>query len=199
MKKLLVATANPAKIKMFRDMLNWIDINLIFLSNLDYPIESPVEDWDTIESNALLKAKYYSEITWYPTLADDAGFAIEELNWEPWIMWRRWWWLLPDSISDEDWLEFYLNKTKHLSWEFLHWSFPFARCLYLPSWEHYFQSDKVTFTLERTPRRPYKAWWPVSSMRVFSDWRHEMDIPYNDPVWEQNLKKNDLYKLLENL
>lgn len=199
MKKLLVATANPFKIKMFRDLLDGIDINLIFLSDLAYSIESPVEDWITVEDNALLKAKYYSEITGYPTLADDAGFEVEELDWEPWIMARRWWWLLPDNISDEDWLEFYLNKTKNIDWEYLHWSFPFARCLYLTNWEYIFQSDRIDFLLSRLPAWDYIKGSPISALRVFHDGRRELDIPANDSIWQKNLKKEWLYKLLENL
>lgn len=199
MKKLLVATASPFKVKMFKDLLNWLDIDLIFLSDLDYSIKLPSEDWITVEDNALLKAKYYSEITGYPTLADDAGFEVEELGWEPWVMARRWWWLLPDNISDEDWLEFYLNKTKDITWEFLHWSFPFARCLYFTNWDYFFQSDNIPFLLSRQPVWGYTKGSPISALRIFYDGRRELEIPDNDPIWQQNLKKEWLSKLLENL
>ncbi|MDP2396343.1 MAG: hypothetical protein Q8S84_00510 [bacterium] len=39
---------------------------------------------------------------------------------------------MPDSISDDDWIEFFLEKVKHIENEKLQASFPFARCLYLP-------------------------------------------------------------------
>jgi len=45
---------------------------------------------------------------------------------------RRWAGQLPDYVSDDDWIVFYLNKVKHIDKELLNASFPFARCLYLP-------------------------------------------------------------------
>lgn len=198
MKKLLIATSNPGKINMFKELLDWINLELIFLSDLKQTIPSPIEDWSTVEDNALLKAKYYSEKTWIDTLADDAWFEIDELNWKPGIMARRWWWELRDDVSDEDWLDFYMDKTRHL-WDKLHASFPFSRCLYLTNWKYYFQSDKIPFYLSRNPRIPFKPWWPISAIRVFEDWRHEMDIPPNDEVWNKQAQREDLWKLLENI
>jgi XTP/dITP diphosphohydrolase len=199
MKTLLIATSNPGKIEMFRELLNWIKLNLIFLSDLDYKIDSPVEDWLTVEANALLKARYYSDITWFAALADDAWFEIDELGWEPWIMARRWNWLLPDTTSDQDWLNFYMERTKDIPWEKLNASFPFSRCLYLPSWEHFFQSDKIPFYLSRIPVNSFKPGWPISALRIFKDWRQEMDVPLNDEVWHEWAKKEGLWELLGNM
>lgn len=199
MKKLLVSTSNPGKIEMFRHLLDWIDIDLIFLSDLDEEIESPEENGETVEDNALLKAKYYSEKTWLPALADDAGFEIDELGWEPGIKARRWAWMLSDDVSDEDWLAFYHDRIKDIPGERLNASFPFSRCLYLPTWEYFFQRDKIPFYLSREPRYPFKPGWPVSSLRIFPDWRHELDVPGDDPVWQEQAKKPGLWKLLENL
>ncbi len=199
MKKLLIATSNPWKIQMFRELLKWVPLDLIFLSDLDEKIPSPIEDWETIEDNALLKARYYCEKTWFDALADDAWFEIEELGGKPGIMARRWAWELPDETTDEDWLTFYHDKTKHLNWEKLNASFPFARCLYLTDWRHFFQKDKIPFYLSRTPRRPYKNWWPTSALRIFEDWRHEMDVAGDDEIWHEQAKKPWLLKLLENL
>jgi hypothetical protein len=50
--------------------------------------------------------------------------------------------------------------------------------------------------LTKTPRRPYPKGWPVSSMRVFPDGRHELDIPKDDPVWQTQLKREGLIDLL---
>ncbi len=200
MKKLLIATSNPWKIQMFKDMLkNVKNIEFLFLNDFKEKAPSPEENWKTPQENALIKAKYYSEFYKIPTLADDAGFEIDELNWEPWVMARRWWWILPDNTSDEDWLKFYLNKTKEIPWEYLHGSFPFARCLYISNWKYFFQSDKKIFFLSRIPRKIFKPGWPVSALRVYKDWRHEMDIPPDDPIWQETLKKEDLIKLLNNL
>ncbi|MDD2487194.1 MAG: non-canonical purine NTP pyrophosphatase [Candidatus Gracilibacteria bacterium] len=200
MVKLLIATGNPGKISMFKDMVKDIsDIEFLFLSDFkDIPM-SPSEDGATPEENALLKAKYYSEHYNIPALADDAGFEIDELGGEPGIMARRWGGLFPDTIKDDDWIDFYLNKTRNIGGEFLHASFPFSRCIYMPDGRYFFQSDKIRFLLSREPRFPFKEGWPISALRVFEDGRHEMDIPFDDPVWEEQLNTKGLFELLDNL
>jgi len=106
MKTLFIATSNPGKIKMFKELLEGEDLNLKFINDFDINFESPEENWKTTRENALIKAKYYQSIVWIPVLSDDAGFEIEELWGEPGIMARRWWGALPDNVSDEDWLNF---------------------------------------------------------------------------------------------
>lgn len=197
MQKLLIATGNAAKISMFRNMLSGLEnVDLVFLSDLENVPESPDENWKTPEDNAFLKAKYYWDHFSIPTLADDAWFEVDALNWEPWTMARRWWWELPDSVSDEDWLEFFLDKIKDVDWDLLSASFPFSRCLYVPWEKPRFQTEKIRFKLSRIPRKPYKKWWPLSSLRVFDDWRHEMDVPLDDPLWENQVNREWLLNLL---
>lgn len=45
--------------------------------------EEPVEDGDTFEANARIKALYYSELTGLPTLADDSGLVVDALGGAP--------------------------------------------------------------------------------------------------------------------
>lgn len=199
MKKLLIATNNPWKEDMYKDLLSWYNVELFFLSDLDFYYENPIEDWHTVEENAFIKAKFFCELTWLPTLWDDAWFEIIELSWIPWVKARRWAWELPDSISDDDWLEFFLEKVKHLENEKLEACFPFSRCLYLPNWKYFYQTEKINIFVTKNPRRPYTAWFPISSVCILQDWRHELDIPKNDSIYHENLKKEWLLKLLENL
>jgi XTP/dITP diphosphohydrolase len=199
MKQLLIATWNPWKIQMFKNLLGELDLDLKFLIDLKLSYKSPEENWKSPQENALIKAKYFCETSGLPALWDDSGFEVEALNWEPWVMARRWWWELPDNISDEDWLNFYLEKVKNVPENLLKASFPFTRCLYLPNWKYFFQNDCIHFYLTKTPRRPFKSGWPTSAIRVFEDWRHEMDISLSDPIWQENLKKKWLVELLGNL
>ena len=198
--KLLIATWNPSKLEMFRNLLKdfeWIE--LLSLSNFP-DVPEPVEDWKTVEDNAFIKAKYYSQKFNINTLADDAWFEVDDLWWKPWVMARRWWWELPSSISDEDFLEFLLKKINHIKKDKLPVCFPFSRCLYLSNQKHFFQNEIIDkIFISKTPRRPFKKWWPISALKFYSDWRHYLDITDNDPILIEWFKKNWLMKLLKNL
>jgi len=198
MNTLLIATTNPGKIRMYQNMflMSGLDesIDFKFLSDFPNAPESPEENGDSPKANALIKAKYYANKLGLATLADDAGFSIDALGGKPGVMARRWAGELPDTISDEDWITFYLDQVKDLpaapdapttQWgDLIKGSFPFARCLYLPNGMAYYQEEKIDCFFSKTPRRPYKAGWPLSSMRILLDGRHEMDVPDTDPTWE---------------
>jgi len=199
MKKLLIATWNPAKLNMFQNLLkNHSGIEIYTLTDFE-KVEEPVEDWHTVEDNALIKAKYYCEKFDIVTLADDAWFEVDELDWAPWVKARRWGWDLPDTISDDDWLDFFLDKISHIDKQLLNWCFPFSRCLYFPWWEYFFQTENISVKISKKPRRPYKKWWPLSSLVIEEDWRHHLDVPEDDPFWHKRIKKEGLIKLLEKL
>lgn len=189
MKTLLIATWNPWKIQMFKNLLEDLDLDLKFLTDLKLPYKSPEENWKDTQENAFIKAKYFCELSWLPTLGDDAGLQIEALDWAPWVMARRWWWELPDNVSDEDWLSFYLEKVKNIPEDLLKASFSFTRCLYLPNWKYFFQNDATHFYLTKKPRRPYKPGWPTSAIKIWENWKHELDTDPTDPIWQENLKK----------
>lgn len=159
MKELLIATWNSAKKNMYLEMLKWENIKLIFLDDLE-KISSPKEEEKTVEGNALFKAKYYFDIYKIPCLADDAWFEIDELNWEPWIKARRWWWVLPDNVSDEDWTLFFLEKIKNIKSEPFSWSFPYSRCLYLWENNYFFQNWKIPVKFSHFKQREPKKWRP---------------------------------------
>jgi len=199
MKKVLIATWNPGKKEMFKNLLkDNTNIEFLWLSDFE-SVEEPDENWKTVEDNALIKAKYYGDKFNIITLADDAWFEIKDLDWEPWVKARRWWWELPDNVSDEDWLEFFLERTKNLDKKLLEWSFPFARCLYFPSWKYYFQSETIPALFSREPRRPFIKGWPLSSICIEKNGIHRLDIPESDPYWNERLKKEWLMKLLEKI
>jgi XTP/dITP diphosphohydrolase len=194
--QLLIATWNPAKLQMLQGLLWKLDdIELFTLKDFD-SIDEPIEDWKTVEENALIKAKYYSEAFNLPTLADDAWFEVEDLWWAPWVMARRWWWELPDSVSDDDYLEFFLEKISHIDKERLNACFPFSRCLYLPTWEYSFQNERLDIVIWKEPRRPYKPGWPMSSIIYLHDGRHYLDISDEDPIFHERLKKEGLVELI---
>jgi len=80
--KILLATQNQHKLKEISNLMDSFDLELVSL--LDYPgIGEIVEDGDSLEANALIKAKAGYDHTGLPTLADDTGLAVDALDGAP--------------------------------------------------------------------------------------------------------------------
>ena|SRR5262245_19084133 len=82
MRRLLVATTNPHKLREIRGLLADVDVQLIGLDALP-PIAAPDETGETFEENARLKARYYADASGMPTVAEDSGLVIDALDGEP--------------------------------------------------------------------------------------------------------------------
>lgn len=83
--QLLIATSNPHKLDEIRAVIGDAPIELLTLDALPNPIDEPVEDQDTFEGNAVLKARYYAKASGLLCLADDSGLEVDALNGEPGI------------------------------------------------------------------------------------------------------------------
>jgi XTP/dITP diphosphohydrolase len=75
---LLIASQNPGKVSEFQQLLAPYGVTIV--SALDFDLEEPLETGETLEENALLKARYYMEKTGLPSLADDSGLRIAALK-----------------------------------------------------------------------------------------------------------------------
>jgi XTP/dITP diphosphohydrolase len=82
MRELLIATNNKDKVKEIKDILNGLNINVLSLNDRNINIEVE-EDKDTLEGNALKKAKEVFEHTGISCAADDTGLFVDALNGEP--------------------------------------------------------------------------------------------------------------------
>ncbi|HEX8925805.1 MAG TPA: RdgB/HAM1 family non-canonical purine NTP pyrophosphatase [Terriglobales bacterium] len=83
MRRILVATSNPGKI---RDFVGAARVHGVELETLpEYKqIESPEEHGSTFEANARIKAEYYSlHVPGQFVLADDSGLEVDALNGAP--------------------------------------------------------------------------------------------------------------------
>jgi XTP/dITP diphosphohydrolase len=82
MKKLLFATTNPGKLDELRALVR--DLPLEILSLRDFPPEKMpgevIENQDTFEKNATLKARTYQAWLGLPALADDSGLCVNALQ-----------------------------------------------------------------------------------------------------------------------
>jgi XTP/dITP diphosphohydrolase len=80
--KIVLATNNPNKVKEVKEILNELGVEILTLKDLGIDIEI-IEDQDSFEGNARKKAHTIFEITKIPTIADDSGLIVEQLNGAP--------------------------------------------------------------------------------------------------------------------
>ena len=90
--KLVLATRNQGKITEFRRILEELAPGQIELIGVDkFPDLVDVEETgESFEENSLLKARYTSQATGLPAIADDSGLCVDALNGDPGIFSARW-------------------------------------------------------------------------------------------------------------
>jgi XTP/dITP diphosphohydrolase len=81
MKKLVAASANPGKLREFRQMLEPLGIEIVPQSELG--IAEAEEPHATFVENALAKARHASRCAGMPAFADDSGICVATLGGEP--------------------------------------------------------------------------------------------------------------------
>ena len=84
MKKIIFATGNQTKMKEIREILADMDVEVVSMKEAGIHADI-VEDGNSFEENAEIKAKTICEMTGEITLADDSGLEIDYLNKEPGI------------------------------------------------------------------------------------------------------------------
>ena len=75
----LLATTNPNKLREIRVMLAGVPIDIVGLDTLP-PLDAPEETGATFAENARLKARYYSNATGLPAIAEDSGLEIDAIG-----------------------------------------------------------------------------------------------------------------------
>tara|TARA_Y100001970_G_C14197717_1_gene839149 strand:- start:1399 stop:2016 length:618 start_codon:yes stop_codon:yes gene_type:complete len=85
---IILATHNKGKQIELSKSLCSNEVNILTLD--DFPnIGEIVEDGDTLEDNALIKARAVHEITGLPSISDDTGLEVEALNGAPGVFSAR--------------------------------------------------------------------------------------------------------------
>ena len=84
--KIVLATGNKGKVKEMADVL--ADFGFEVIAQTDLGIESPEETGLTFVENAILKARYASEKSGLPAIADDSGLVVDALNAAPEGVWN---------------------------------------------------------------------------------------------------------------
>src|SRR5438128_9592890 len=81
MKKLVLASSNPGKLREFEALLAPLGTEIVSQSSLG--IADAEEPHGTFVENALAKARHASRRTQFPALADDSGICVGALDGEP--------------------------------------------------------------------------------------------------------------------
>ncbi len=82
--KLVVATTNKGKLKEIRVVLKNLPIELLTLEDIGFN-EGIVEDKDSFEGNAIVKATVVAKKSNYFVMADDSGLEVDALDGAPGI------------------------------------------------------------------------------------------------------------------
>lgn len=83
--KFVLASQNQGKLLEMRTILTDLNIEICTLSELGIEIDEIIEDGDTFEENAFIKAHAVMTKTGLPAIADDSGLCVEALNEGPGI------------------------------------------------------------------------------------------------------------------
>ena len=81
-----IGTKNKNK---FEEIVKYLNIPTINFKQLPANIPEAPENSNTLEGNALQKAKFYYELLKTPVIADDTGLFVEALNGEPGVFSAR--------------------------------------------------------------------------------------------------------------
>ena len=100
MKKIVLASSNPGKVREINQLL--ADLDLQVQPQSEYGVEDAEETGLTFVENAILKARNAAQHTGLPAIADDSGIEVDALNGEPGIYSAR---FAGAGASDQDNLE----------------------------------------------------------------------------------------------
>ena len=87
-RRLLLATRAHHKVRELQELLDLPGVMLLTPDEVGIDGE-PVEDADTFDGDAKLKARYYAVQSVLPTLADDSGLEVDALDGRPGVYTRR--------------------------------------------------------------------------------------------------------------
>lgn len=85
---LVLATRNRGKIAEFTELFKGSGIEVRTLDDFG-PIPQVVEDGETFEDNAVIKARFTARVLGLPALADDSGLTVKAIGGEPGVFSAR--------------------------------------------------------------------------------------------------------------
>lgn len=174
MPKLLIATHNPAKFNEFAGLLSSYKLDLVSLKDLGIAAKAP-EEADNFKDNAVVKAKFYYNLSRLPTLADDSGLEIDALHGWPGVGSRRIFGAANDEATDEELIQETLRRLQGVPWEKRTAHFSIAVALVLSQNKFYLAAGQGMTgyigeapTSTRIPGYPFRSLFYVSKYNKMS-------------------------------
>ncbi len=113
MPKLLLATANQAKVREYRSLLKAVAYELVTPPEMGINL-TVAEVGQSLEDNAALKATALATHSRLITLADDSGLEVDALDGAPGVLSARY---AGQQASDSDRVNYLLGQLKDVPWE----------------------------------------------------------------------------------
>ncbi len=87
-KQIILATHNNNKLREFRHLFRDTPFELLSLGDIGFN-EDIIEDGETFQENAVIKAQFVAKYANLPVIADDSGLSINALNGFPGVLSAR--------------------------------------------------------------------------------------------------------------
>lgn len=134
LKKLLIASNNAHKAEEIKEMLAGTGTEIYTLKDKDVDIDV-IEDADTLEGNALKKAREVFATSNMPVISDDTGLFVKALREKPGVYSARY---AGEDASYEDNCDKIISELKSFGMEYSPAYFKTVICLYIDKDEHHF-------------------------------------------------------------
>lgn len=177
--KILIATANPAKIKEIKEGLKELeDYKIKILTLKDFRIkDKPKETGKTFCENAKIKAKFYGKLTKCPTISDDAGLIIPFLNNEPGVKSRLW---LGYEASDQELIDYTLKRLSSAKNNQRRAYLQTCLCFYFPDFEEnkelfFYAEEKIEGWIAEKPSRFFTVGYPFRAIFIVKKFKKYYD------------------------
>lgn len=87
-RQIVLATHNPNKLREFQHLFQDTPFDILSLKDINFN-EEIIEDGETFQDNALIKARIVAKYSALPVIADDSGLSINALNGFPGVQSAR--------------------------------------------------------------------------------------------------------------
>ena len=175
MKKLLIATTNPGKLREYKDFLSDLPLKLVSLSDVGI-VDDIEETGKTYKENSQMKALFYAKKSGLPSISDDGGIEISALNNEPGIKSSRW---IGHDATDEDLVNHMIKISKELPENNRRTAFKIVVSLGLPNGKVYSSEGKVEGVIAKKPHMklvrgyPYRSFFYLPKVKKYY---HESEL-----------------------
>lgn len=174
--KLVFATNNPNKLHEVRKLLSCQGIEILSLSdiNCNEEIEEPFE---TLEENAMVKAKHIKNNYGYDCFADDTGLEIDSLEGRPGVYSARY---AGDNCTPQDNINKVLKELKGI--DSRNANFRTVIALILNGKEYYFSGEVFGEILKEESGHKGFGYDPIFMPEGFSISFAEMDMEQKNAI-----------------